>query len=87
MSLFSTIVTGISRRLPVEQAQARSRQRRWGWLPGWLSLLLPMSIALAIILPITLLALHMLQPDVAMWERLINGELPRVLRNTAFLVV
>lgn len=58
--------------------------RIWRW-PSW-TLALPAGIAVLILLPIAGLTLTLLQPDLALWERLWATILPPMLRNTLVLV-
>jgi iron(III) transport system permease protein len=72
----------------VATRQFSPKLNRWQLnLPAWTALLLPMFITLAILLPIGILVIEVLTPDVAMWRRLWSTILPRVLWNTLRLVV
>lgn len=51
------------------------------------SLWIPLLITLVILLPIIILAIEILIPDVELWERLWNTILPRVIANTLILVI
>ena len=76
---------GQSRPIPSEQRESRPLfgfQR-----PAWVSLIMPMLITFAILLPIGILAAEILTPSLDLWARMWNTFLPRVLWNTLRLVV
>jgi len=56
-------------------------------MPRWSNMLLPLFITLVIVFPILVLTMEILNPDLALWERLWTGILPRVISNTLLLVL
>ncbi|MEM6282887.1 MAG: iron ABC transporter permease [Chloroflexota bacterium] len=65
-----------------------ARRLSVGWqLPVWTSLILPLLITVAILIPIGLLAVEILTPTVDLWQRMWSTFLPRVIWNTLRLVL
>jgi iron(III) transport system permease protein len=85
MSFLSTLVGGLTGRTNIV-SRPETASSGWQW-PGWTALIIPMLITGAVLLPIAFLAVQILTPDVAMWERIWDTVLPRSLANTIMLVI
>lgn len=90
MSLLSTIFTAAGRRgpaVPDDDLPRGGLKLPRLQLPDWSALIVPMLITAGVLLPIAMLVIEIATPDLALWERMWNNFLPRVLRNTIVLVL
>ncbi|MEM7538770.1 MAG: iron ABC transporter permease [Chloroflexota bacterium] len=77
--------------LTLERATQTNVQQKyqsfWLKLRAWLGRLPILILTIIILFPIAILAIELLTPDIALWQRLWNTILPRILWNTLRLAV